>query len=627
MYIVLLIIAIVVLGITLLGVMPQPYKTKKVGGSLIQSRSLHLKMSDDVLLAADVWLPAGMVEGEKIPTVLRATRYGRVIEDGFLSKILIRLGQPNALMGETRIWDKNSIACVLVDVRGTGASFGTQKIPWSRREIADLGEVVDWIIQQPWSDGKVGTYGVSYHGNTAEMILVNQHPAVVASIPMFSDYDPYLLARPGGLFNEGFIQKWHLGNLALDNNNLAMAENVKGISKLIFHLLYKGVKGVDGDSRDQLLKKAVEAHSKNVNVYDACLKAECRDDVFGDSGTSITEVSPCNFIEQIEASKTPMMVIVGMMDAGTVDGAIERFSTVSNPQLVTIGPWTHGGKSFVDPFLTTKPSEIGLFRPEIQEEMLRFFQGQFNRQNVVAVESKLKYYILGEGIWAETKVWPIEGVKDTSWYLQEDNQLSSVVCDEIDGKDYHTVNFEATVGQRNRWNTQDGGKPIDYGNRVDEDAKLLTYTSAPFAKDLRVVGNVELELYISSSTNDAGLFVYFEDVAPDGVVTYITEGQLRLSHRKRKLNKPGRGVPGIHTFQWEDMSEMPVGQIEKVEIDLYATAVLIKQGHKIRLAISGHDGSNFSRFPEDEIPTFTIFRDKKYPSRIILPTIEKGETF
>jgi predicted acyl esterase len=74
------------------------------------------------------------------------------------------------------------------------------------------------------------------------------------------------------------------------------------------------------------------------------------------------------------------------------------------------------------------------------------------------------------------------------------------------------------------------------------------------------------------------------------------------------------------------MQEMPLGQTEKVEIELYATAVLIKKGHKVRLSIGGHDDSNFSRFPEEETPTFTIVRDSNYPSRIILPTIEKGET-
>lgn len=626
MYIFWIVIAIMLLAITLLGVLPQPYKTKKVGEGQPQSRSFFIKMSDGVLIAADVWLPSKMIQGDRIPTVLRATRYGRVIEDGFLSKLLIRLGQPNALMGETRIWDKNNIACVLVDVRGTGASFGSQKIPWSRREIVDLGEVVDWIIQQPWSNGKVGTYGISYHGNTAEMILVNNHPAVVASIPMFSDYDPYLLARPGGLFNEGFIKKWHNGNLALDNNDLAMADNIKGISKVIFKLLYKGIKGIDGDSRDRLLKQAVAAHSKNVNVYDACLKAECRDDVFGDSGSSITEVSPCYCKKQIEASNTPMMVVVGMMDAGTIDGAIARFVSLSNPQIVTIGPWIHGGKGFVDPLLTSKPSEVGLFRPEIQDEMLEFFQRQFYGQSIKANESRIKFYILGEGVWVESKVWPFEGAQEVSWYLQEENQLSSVACEKTNGRDSYTVNFEASLGQKNRWNTQDGGKPIEYGNRAEEDTKLLTYTSEPFLQDLRVVGNITVELYISCSTSDAGLFVYFEDVAPDGLVTYITEGQLRLSHRKRKVEESMSGIPGIHTFRWEDMQEMPLGQTEKVEIELYATAALIKKGHKIRLSIGGHDDSNFKRFPEGEIPTFTIARDKNYRSRIILPTIEKGET-
>ena len=71
-------------------------------------------------------------------------------------------------------------ALVLVDARGSGASFGMRRFELAEDEVRDYGEVVDWIIEQPWSNGRVGAYGVSYAGNTAEMLAVNMHPAVKA---------------------------------------------------------------------------------------------------------------------------------------------------------------------------------------------------------------------------------------------------------------------------------------------------------------------------------------------------------------------------------------------------------------------------------------------------------------
>lgn len=47
-------------------------------------------------------------------------------------------------------------AVVAVDVRGTGASFGSWRAPWQPEERADSQEIVDWIVSQPWSNQQVG---------------------------------------------------------------------------------------------------------------------------------------------------------------------------------------------------------------------------------------------------------------------------------------------------------------------------------------------------------------------------------------------------------------------------------------------------------------------------------------
>ena len=101
-------------------------------------------------------------------------------------------------------------ALVLVDVRGTGASFGTWPYPWTEDSIEDAREIVDWIVAQPWSNGKVGGYGISYLGTTAELLTALEHPAVQGVIPMFIEttwvpvlefilFVVILLVRPAGL--------------------------------------------------------------------------------------------------------------------------------------------------------------------------------------------------------------------------------------------------------------------------------------------------------------------------------------------------------------------------------------------------------------------------------------------
>ena len=110
---------------------------------------------------------------------------------------------------------------ISLDVRGTGASFGKYITPWHADSVEDARQVVDWIIAQPWSNGCVGGYGVSYVGNTAELLAALQHPAVKAVIPQFNHPDPYTdVAFPGGAFSQRFVQAWDRLSLAMDRNQV-----------------------------------------------------------------------------------------------------------------------------------------------------------------------------------------------------------------------------------------------------------------------------------------------------------------------------------------------------------------------------------------------------------------------
>ncbi len=73
--------------------------------------------------------------------------------------------------------DPRQIALVVADARGTGASFGSRMMELGPCEIADYGELIDWVAAQPWSNGRVGIYGTSYEGQAAVLVRPAPHGA------------------------------------------------------------------------------------------------------------------------------------------------------------------------------------------------------------------------------------------------------------------------------------------------------------------------------------------------------------------------------------------------------------------------------------------------------------------
>jgi predicted acyl esterase len=155
----------------------------------LEEHSLYVTMRDGVKIAVTIALPNDPPLNEKIPAIMNMTRYWRAQE-----------GQDLAASSYHRFLCLQGYALVLVDARGTGASFGVWRAPFSQDEIKDYDEVVDWIVKQPWSNGKIGALGNSYEGNTAVWLAVNKNPAIKAVIPRHYEFDLFAeTPYPGGL--------------------------------------------------------------------------------------------------------------------------------------------------------------------------------------------------------------------------------------------------------------------------------------------------------------------------------------------------------------------------------------------------------------------------------------------
>src|SRR5258708_2587188 len=140
--------------------------------------SCYLTMRDGVRIAIDLYLPVGLTSGARLPAILHQTRYYRSVELRWPLRMLFG-GKPfqhiTADKRRRRRFVASGYAWVDVDVRGSGASYGARVCEWSPDEIRDGVEIVDWIVRQPWSNGKVAALGNSYDGTSAEFLLVTQH--------------------------------------------------------------------------------------------------------------------------------------------------------------------------------------------------------------------------------------------------------------------------------------------------------------------------------------------------------------------------------------------------------------------------------------------------------------------
>jgi len=595
-------------------------------------------MRDGVEIAVDIWLPPDLRAGARVPVLMQTTRYWRAYRPGWLFRVLVafHLKRPDNLLDpQVLLFSRQGFAVITADARGSGASGGTRITELSPDEITDLGELIGWVSRQPWSNGRVGTFGGSYSGNTAELAAVSEHPALHAVAPLDNDFDIMLgWARPGGVYNAGAMQPWSDYVGARDRNDVCAA--FTGLRCLYHRQLTPGVKPVDADPTGAHLA-TILSHRHNPPAVQSFGEPEFRDDriqtVTGP--VSLDQITPYGLRARIEASGVPMLVWCGWLDAGTCDGSLSRYRNFKNPQQLVIGAYSHGGVYNVDQFLPlnkhTPPEPPFEERDRIETA---FFNHFLRGDHPAPFASSVTYYTMGEGKWHTSAVWPPAGLRVRRYYLLgaagsvsaggagrsnagEERSLSLLPPTPISASDSYTVDFSTSTGMNNRWHQ---GSDIIYRDRAAEDKKLLTYTGTPLNTDVEITGSPVVTLYIASSQSDGALFVYLEDVSPEGRVTYITEGIIRVINRKAaKGPLPYTPLGPQHSFLRADAEPLVPGQVAEISFSLLPTSVVLRRGHRIRLALAGADSSMFERCPVKGTPKLNVYREKERPSYLELP--------
>jgi predicted acyl esterase len=142
------------------------------------------------------------------------------------------------------------------------------------------------------------------------------------------------------------------------------------------------------------------------------------------------------------------------------------------------------------------------------------------------------------------------------------------------------------------------GKQNSRGASVTFDAMGdgVTFVSEPLEKEMEITGPIACRLAISSSTEDADLFLVLRVFTPDlrevtfmGAIdphTPIAQGWLRASHRKldKKLSTEYRPY---HTH--DEIQKLKPGQPVELEIEILPTCIVVPAGYRLALSIRGRD--------------------------------------
>lgn len=577
--------------------------------------SHYLAMRDGTRIAVDIWLPQQQSDTIRVPAIIQFTRYWRA-----------SLSNPKRVTPEVSYFTSAGYAVVVADVRGTGASFGTRDTEFSDKEVADYGQIIDWLAVQPWSNGRVATLGTSYLGNAAELAAIPARPALRALVPRFTDFSEYRNAiRPGGVLNSVIAKAWIATTSALDRND-ACGTFLDPRTCGARDRWQAGVKPVDGDMG--LLKQAIGEHARNVDLAPVVNRLIYSNDLFSAASrarVTLDDVSPSHRWPAIDRARIPAFHWASWFDGGTAEGVLIRFMTYKTPINVIIGAWNHGGTSNANPYEGHQGS--GPPDPPVAAqfgEIRRFLDPLLKiglRESPVPM-GQIRYFTVGENRWHTSMSWPPSNVGNQRWYFSADNALETAAPKSRSGEDHYRVNFKATTGEHNRWHTQ-LGTYVNYPDRREEDRKLFTYTSPPFLKDTILTGTPAIHVEMTSTTADGALFAYLEDVAPDGRVIYLAEGGIRLlfNGKAPKLADVHYSGP-LHTYSKVEAHPFELNRPGILEFSLSPISVRISAGHRIRIAIAGADAQTFERLPDDgTTPVFSIQRSMIHMSYVDLPFV------
>jgi uncharacterized protein len=597
--------------------------------------SKYVVVRDGTRIAVDYYRPTrhGALHEKKLPVIFTQDRYLRAtIAGGHLYTRLYHFPVMFTLL-------THGYVIADADVRGSGASFGHTDGWFGPKEAEDAYDVIEWLAARPWCSGKVGMTGRSYRGIAQLFAATQAPPALKAIVPEMAYFEGYDSIYPGGIFGYWWVYSWSTIVRAQDISaplvpgwrSAIAAGRIGAISAARVRACYEmlncppepmgPVAPVDSDTDGRLLAEATEEHKGAPTTFAIASRAQFRDTIVGHDPTSTQMLrSPGLLLPKLAASHVAAYFVGGWYDGWTRDTLL-WYRNYPNPRKVLIGPWYHPATGHVD----------------FAREYLRWFDYWLKGiDNGVMREPPITYFVLGAPKghqWRTSYAWPLPNTKRTRFYFQQgrtgsinsmnDGGLSAVIPPVSTAHDAFTINYTATVGINNRWTLTgaggSGAQPYQYMR--ENDAKGLTYTTAPLKFPTEVTGSPIVHLWLASSSTDVDIFAYFEEILPDGTSQYVTEGKLRASHRALEVAPyDNMGLPYHRSFT-TDIRPLVPGRMTELVFDLEPTSILFHTGNRIRLTITGADKDTYDTPIQKRAPTLWISRARQHASYVDLPII------
>jgi hypothetical protein len=549
----------------------------------VSRSTLMVAMRDGVRLATDIYLPPGP---GPFPTLLERTPYGR---NAVARRERSAADPTPPLRGDVaRRFARHGYAVVVQDCRGRFGSEG--RFTKYLGEAHDGADTMAWLVGQPWCDGKVGTYGLSYAAHT-QTAMASQRPVGLAA--MFLECGGFANAWRGGIRHGGAFELKQ-ATWAYRNAQQAGLQERVDIAEWFQRLPWQ-----PGDSP---LKGAPE--------YEDYLFQQWQRGSF-DAYWRQPELYAAGHYPAFAG--IPVMLVCGWWDpyAQTTTDNYAGLSRVSPGQVkMVLGPWTHGERSvthagdvdfgpdaLLDGVLARDYLQMrldwfdrwlkGKHGPAREEPAVRYFRmgGGSGRRNA---QGRLEH----GGCWRTAADWPVPGTRQQPWYLQPDGSLlpqrphgDRVFEYEFDpDQPVPTIGGSVTSGEPlmvagaydQRTHAGVFGARAPYGP-LAERSDVLVFQSPPLAEDLEVTGTVLIKLWIASSAPDTDFTAKLVDLHPDGYAMNVTDGILRCRYRR----------------SCEHPEMLEAGEVVEITIEPMPTSNLFRRGHRIRLDVSS---SNFPRF-------------------------------
>jgi len=450
-------------------------------------------------------------------------------------------------------------AFVVVDWRGYFGSAGAAVAQPDHG--ADGYDVVEWIAQQPWSDGQVGTWGVSALGRVQYWTAVRQPPHLVASVPIFSPmntfYEEYY---PGGVLRRELVDT--LG------------------------LLY-------GQS-------LVEQHPLRDAVW-----------IWLEGLYQPSDIA------------VPMLVVAGWYDLDNARSfrTWDSLVATSDPAVraqhrMLVGAWHHfaaGGETAAGRPLTAQELlyHDGEFR--IQADSLSWFDFHLRGIDVtVPTWAPIRYVRDGESTWEEEDTWPPSTSQDLTLHLHADGSLDET----SPGAGQLSYLFDPADPSPTI-----GGQTLDFtllhGPTDQADVLLrndvLVFTTATLTEPLRIRGPVTVELAVGTTGIDTDFVVRLTDVDAAGNHLLLTDGVRRLTLRTT-YSAVSPVIPGARY----ELTVPFTNQLAYTFAAGHRVGLIISSSSHPRFERNPGNGLSFYTDPSTAVAvTNTIYTDGV--SRLILP--------